>query len=685
MNDVWKYTYSFNNKNFNLINLPSWNTIWTLNISLINTKFKYFNSNNKLEIIPLALKWQNKKFYYGYLFYIDNVLKYYSYSGSLESTDGEYITNIFKVKYLLFNDKIITKTDIILERTDSIIEIITQDDNKKKQIIDERLMDKVFAISIITLLKNGTSSNMNKTYKLFIDNIKSMNIVDTTNTIIKNGYKIKVDKLKISYIDGFKLIPLYQIEAHSVSFILRVWQEKLAMIMVSEELMNMHCCGFPYYYGDIYIYNLNSEIYQNNVFHIKSQRAERINELKARIDNVVSDLADNKLRQLKTMVNFVSSAMTLSSASLCLAQRDIGIVFDNIINSMIDSSINVLDVQQFMFNWVYNIYIMTLRQILHTDLTITNVTYKNENYQPDRRNANLVLYSIPGNSEPPAKLQERLRKMEFTEIYEQVTKGSSESNDEYILMDFGLQAGIIDFSRAIVFATIDDYNDTFPFRQNYVEYYYENILDNVNRVRRLTPDERIFLRECAAQHVDAFFNAIITFDLIIFTDNFLSWDIWTDKSRVIEPGTNYHEINPNSRPDLNNNNMRGQTLGEHFKPLLGNVRRLNELACSIFDSRFALLLEKKYDHLLDLPNPFPTIIKQVFGPLFTKIPNIIDHPKFNPAHHSSDAKIVAVYSPAHPRFFDYNNLNHDIINPGMKKIRHYGDRDPRGDIVVEGE
>ena len=700
MNYVYKYTYTFDSKNFALINIRTWNDIWSLKIGNLFANYKFFDRDDDIELVPINIEYQLeddkqiKNFNCGYLIFINDNPKYYSYYSSLESNDGEYIPEL--VKYNL-NIKVdfdkIKLVDTILENNIKISALT--DNNKYKDFIIENKLDIIlFGLSISNFYYSKSNSimiyNINRNYEEFMESIyesDSKNKIIDFKNLYKTSSKIENKKLSQNFITGFKIIPLYEIEATSISLILRVWQEKLALITMTEQLMNMCCRNFPSYYGDTYLYDLNTKFFQSNMYHIKKIRSDKIVQLKEKIDNLIPDdpeFLDIKLQTLKNLVDFTKSAMTLSNVSCCIAQEHVGAIAYDMLPGMLAGHFDYTDMRNLLFDWTYSIYIMTLQKILHTDLTLSNVTYINRSYQIEYRNCNLTMFCIPSLFDAPATIKRRLESLDFHTIYNKLMSGerytpvTPNNDDEYILPDFGLSGGIIDFSRAVVFNTVNDDTDMFPFRQNYTEYYYNYIISQIQRIYKLESDQVKEEIKDTLRHIPlAVFNALITYDLIIFTESFLSWEIWTDKKSKIKAWRNRVEFNPLIDKDLRD--IDGQTLSEHYAPCRKIIEQLNELAWSTFKIRMRLLLDKQYMDLVALPNPMPFIIKQVFHKIFgNKIPDVKKYARYDQRYHKPDPQITEVYSPNNPQIFSYNNLNLDSRSVGAEIGKPYGVRDPKG-------
>jgi hypothetical protein len=634
-----------------------------------------------------TLTFNGGHFNYGYTILINGVVTYYAAYPSFESNDGEYSQFLCRYDPTTFRDK---NFDLVIEnylldlQENKMISIVVNDFDGPKSPEMEKLSMSFLIIAMTEYLASSfIPTNVNRYFKQFMEIV--------TPDIVPDGREVLSFNLSYSEISttddmhedifGIKLIPLYTIEALYISFLLRIWQEKLCLLIMSDSLLSMHCRGLPAYLGDTYLYNTNGHLFQNKSMILKYSRGEQIEQLREKFDETAGvDIDDDsKISGIRNQLNFASISSSVSPVSLLLLQEHLGNTWDSSTYMMMDGRVICEEMQQFLFDVTYDVYIMSLQSILHFDLALNNVviTYGGrKRVKPDIFGA-YTLHVIGANY--------------------------------YLLPDFGPFGGIIDFSRSFVFKTPESPYNFFPFRQNFVDYQHEylitNLRKNVEVVAGASPEQIETLIEVMRDNINLIHIAAITYDLITLTDSYINWSIWSSdegytNAKIKRPDgkliiTNKRWINPLS--DFNNT---GLTLREHFAPSVVTARSIHRQAVSIIEQRFSLLLDRKFTELANLPNPIPGILDSVFTPIFgyapestnstarwssERLPTITKHPRYNPQHHRTEFWINSVYSPDNPSYLMLDTLTFDHDRANLGNPHTAGKPAPRPYMTTEDQ
>jgi hypothetical protein len=426
---------------------------------------------------------------------------------------------------------------------------------------------------------------------------------------------------------GIKLSPLYEIEIISLNFLLRVWREKMCMFITTDLLLANHSRNFPLYFGDAYIYDASSHLFQNISIMKKFRESDEFDEIKKKFDEKVPDNPEfltPKLHHMRIKMDFAEYYLKLSETSLMFVEEHCGISFKDQLFRMIDGRINHLAMTQYVFDIVYGIYNLGLKHIFHCDLHLGNVT-------------------LHMGRTPMADF-----KGGFI-LHEMISKPK---NKVFIYPDFLFYGCIIDFSQAIQVPLIKDSHEMFPFKQDIVRKYDESIMKFIKTYVNAPNIDSI--RELLEDNAEYVYHAMICLDIIAFTDSFLKWNIWTDPSLKIKNAKPAKEINPDTDfPDTD-----GQTIGEHFAPTIKRVKKLNEMARLVTEGRFEMLLRKEYKKLVETPNPIPDMVWDIFD-CYHEMQDVHKDPRYDPKKYPAKYEITTIYSPAHPEYLSIETLNYD--------------------------
>lgn len=405
------------------------------------------------------------------------------------SMDGEYRKQL--ISYKQFTDVYEENEDILLEIEDILLDRMNNGDFSfdfnifypfsfmdrdefYQDIRDSRIMIRSLAACIVSEMKPGVhgyiENHTNKIYFNMMFNSKEVkkykkiydkydNKYDESDKYFEGlqfqltyyyskefGMPLKYRQVLRNFAScGIKIIPLKYEEFYNINDIsFDSWRELYLSIDCSDLPLNNICPGFPFVSNYTFIQNADPLLFNNPSMiqkYLNGKLAGNINDKLAKVNDLTEENGYPINNQFKKLSNRIDDAIIYSESDIEMSSVALGIIYENLgrtfgnwlklhNNLETDKRVDLFSKQlmlkdekymwKLMFEYIYEIYCMhTKKSVTHLDLHLNNIT---------------IYFAYP--------------------IFRSLTNPKSAyiiDDNMYIFDDWGYQASLIDFSRAIIF------------------------------------------------------------------------------------------------------------------------------------------------------------------------------------------------------------------------------------------